>query len=176
MGLFDFLIGKSKLPPVRDLVWIDQGAKRAGISEMVTRYGDAIWLGWFEETIKSYSGLITAPNTLKSAGHIHASSVQGKIVVFVEHYPLKTKEMALIESWRAQEVIFLNALDEPLFQCFGGAHIVSLMRRLQVHPQDMLEHTMITKSIGNAQRKLDKKVRTEVITQDASEWFRKNLR
>jgi preprotein translocase subunit SecA len=61
-----------------------------------------------------------------------------------------------------------------LFKQFGGERIQMMMKQLGVEQQEMLEHPMISKSLENAQRKLEKKVGTEHLANSPEEWFRKN--
>ncbi|MBK8044067.1 MAG: hypothetical protein IPK21_16270 [Haliscomenobacter sp.] len=85
----------------------------------------------------------------------------GKTVIFLEHYPLLSRETTLTKGWKPAQALFLTALDEPLFSRFGGDRLVNLVQQLGLEETENLEHPMITKSIARAQRKLDEKLKEE---------------
>jgi len=50
---------------------------------------------------------------------------------------------------------FYLSLDDALMRIFASERIASLMRRLGMKPGEPIEHTLVTKAIENAQRKLE---------------------
>jgi preprotein translocase subunit SecA len=59
--------------------------------------------------------------------------------------------------------------------CFGGERTIELMKKLGLQEDEPVGHTMITKSIQNAQSKLEKEVLVEHKTNSAQEWFILNV-
>jgi hypothetical protein len=100
--------------------------------------------------------------------------------LFVEHYPTLGAEAAALESiegisaTRVQRVEFYVGLDEPLMAVFGGERLVGLMQRLGMPPDEAISHPMVDKSIVNAQKKLERRVRSVQPVDSDAEWFRIN--
>jgi preprotein translocase subunit SecA len=100
--------------------------------------------------------------------------------LFVEHYPIFSKEEAvlnkidLLTDFKAT-ICFYISLDEPLLQKFGSDSIKGLMQKLGLKDNECIEHSFVTKSISNAQQKIEKKASndSEATSQDA--WFKKNF-
>jgi hypothetical protein len=111
---------------------------------------------------------------IKIAKNISHLMTQEKTVIFLEHYPFRSKEENFIADWEAEKIYVLSSLDEPLFEQFGGEKIISLMKQMGLKDDEMIEHSLVSKSIVNAQLKLEKKVGVEITAQSAKEWFKKN--
>ncbi|MBK8877624.1 MAG: hypothetical protein IPN74_03455 [Haliscomenobacter sp.] len=103
-----------------------------------------------------------------------SEDVEGKTVLFLEHYPLLSREHRIFTGWKPAQVLFLTALDEPLFSRFGGERLVNLVQQLGLEETENLEHPMITKSISRAQRKLDEALKGgDILAESQAEWFEK---
>jgi hypothetical protein len=98
------------------------------------------------------------------------------MVVFAEHYPLSKVEHTLFSTLGLKEIPIVSSLDEPLFMLFGGERTIELMRKLGMKEDEMVGHSMITASIKNAQRKLEKSIIVESKANSAEEWFELNLK
>ena len=179
MGLFDLFKKGNKLPKTKDLVWKNQAAKFNGCLKLIAQYPDAVWISWFAETLSSFNQFIGTKNGIKleirMARSVMPFMVETKRVFFLEHYPLRIEEENLIQTWNTLEINVLNALDEPLFEQFGGDRIINLMEKLGMREDEFLEHAMISNSIRNAQDKLQQKVTVENITNSSKEWFKMNI-
>jgi hypothetical protein len=58
---------------------------------------------------------------IESISRIHAVfDLNKKTAVFLEHYPVYSKEANLLSEYRPDRVCFLNSLDDPILQLFGG--------------------------------------------------------
>lgn len=176
MGLFDFLKEKKGGQELKDLVWLNNEAKLKGFLQLQQLHPGALYVAWFEDTQKEYEQISGHQISIKMAQGLLASMTKDKIVVFLEHYPLRSKEEMLVKYWNAKEIFVLSALDEPLFQYFGGGNVVQLLKKLGSSDHEMLTHPLIGKSIQNGQRKLDQKMVVESKANSAEEWFRKNIR
>ncbi len=101
--------------------------------------------------------------------------------LFVEHHPLQRTEQAVIDvldqasTRKPQRVRFFVGLDEPFMKVFSGDKIVSLMERMGMPPDEAITHSLVDKSISNAQAKLQKRVPNAVPARSAEEWFRVNV-
>jgi hypothetical protein len=179
MGLFDFLRKKDSGSVGKDLVWMTRSAKLEGCYQLIQRHPDAILIAWFSDTETLFKKFLETKvekvPEIKLAKTHSFLSVSGKTIIFLEHYPTKSKEESLIKEWKPREMLVLNSLDEPLFEQFGSERIIQLMKAMGMEEYESLEHTMITKSISNAQRKLDKKVPVELSANSSREWFKKNM-
>lgn len=175
---FSFFSSKSKESSIRDLVWADKMAKDHGALKLLQENPQAIVAGWFNETIQQFQELFNSKNlsvTVRNARQMVSPQVENQTIIFLEHYPLKSKEIQLWQQWKPKSLMVVNSLDEPLFTYFGGERITDLLKKLGMAENESIEHTMISKSIRNAQEKLDKKVITEHSATSAGDWFKRNL-
>lgn len=179
MGLFNFSPKKSK-PAVKDMVWLSKLAKQNGCVKLVQQYPNAVLIAWFPETQEEYDKFLNGQHKLgvdivlaRSNQYFQA---EGRTIVFLEHHPLRGKEGDFLEMRGLSQVYVLNSLDEPLFNQFGGERIVDLMRQLGMKEDEEIDHPMITKSIEQAQQKIEKMVPMEQSSNSQDEWFKRNLK
>jgi len=179
MGLFNLFGKKNSIPKMKDLVWKNQIGKHNACLNLNNQFPGAVWISWFSETQKDFNNFIGTKNQvfpdIKMARAIQSYMVADKTVIFLEHYPLRTVEEDLIQSWESKEIFVLNSLDEPLFEQFGGQRIVGLMESLGMKDDEQIEHPMIGKSIKNAQDKLQKKITIESSANSSKDWFKMNF-
>lgn len=178
MGIFDIFSSKKKGPEVKDLVWISQTERFKACIRLQQENPGAVVVCWFPETEREFRKFASDNGAhikeVKLAGSVSSYMVTGKPVIFLEHHPLKSKEDRLMKDWNAGKIFVLNSLDEPLFLHFGGEKIVGLVQKMGLKEDEAIEHSLITKSIVNAQQKLEEKVRIEITADSAAEWFRRN--
>ncbi len=138
-----------------------------------------IYVFWFDETLHRVASLFeqqSLPATsLVTARETAAIHLNGKTIIFAEHYPLKEKETALFQKLNLQEVVIWSALDEPLFKHFGGDKIIQLMKQLGMKETEAIQHNMISKAIHSAQEKIAKKVTFEQSAGSQADWLKNNL-
>ncbi|MBA3662674.1 MAG: hypothetical protein H0W61_00500 [Bacteroidetes bacterium] len=100
-------------------------------------------------------------------------------VYCIDHFPLysvfEAFAASLYEANPSQTLIVYGGLDEPIFNVFGGNRIKDLMVKMGMQETEMIEHSMISKAIENAQEKIEKKVVLETSAQSSAEWFKQNL-
>jgi hypothetical protein len=107
---------------------------------------------------------------------LHGAKLENKVPVFVEHYPLHIKELDLIKDWGAEKIIVYSAMDEPLFKHFGSEKLIPIMKMLGMKEDEVIEHSMVSKSIINGQEKIAQQVTIEQSASSQEEWMRKNIK
>jgi hypothetical protein len=161
---------------VVDKVWLSKQAKWNACAQMVKVDPSVILIAWFEETfheIESHPGL--AQNVIK-AENASYDKTQGRRVIFAEHYPLASAEQDLFSKLQLKDVPVLNSLDEPIFMLFGGENTIEVMKKLGVGDDEIIGHSMITKSIRRAQEKIEVKSGTNYSAKSSQEWLSLNLK
>jgi len=97
----------------------------------------------------------------------------------IDHFPLRSVfenyANGISEANPSLTINIYGGLDEPIFNVFGGERIKELMVKMGMKEDEMIEHSMVSKAIENAQEKIEKKVITESPAHNAEEWFRRNL-
>ncbi|MBP9078535.1 MAG: hypothetical protein KBG02_16820 [Haliscomenobacter sp.] len=163
---------------ISDLVWVTEEAKQTGFVNLIRQHPQALVLVWFDRTEETFQALLLREQlpevAIQRARMTSSEEVEGKTVIFLEHYPLLSREVTLTRGWKPAQALFLTALDEPLFSRFGGDRLVNLVQQLGLEETENLEHPMITKSIARAQRKLDEKLKGgDILAESQEEWFQK---
>ena len=172
------LFKKSDGIAVIDKVWMSKQAKWKACSAMLALNPSSLFVAWFEETADELSRYLSLPSdkkTLLLASDLNVDTVQDRMVMFVEHYPLSSVEQDLFKRLDLKEVPVLLSLDEPFFQKFGGEKTIELMKKLGVQEDEVLGHAMIGKSIRNAQEKIAAKVKSEKKAPSQQEWMKVNV-
>ena len=163
---------------MHDLVWMSTDAKAKGCLSLLESSPDAVVLFWFADTRATFAPLVQSkfPNIkLTHAFDVQPHEVFEKNVIFLEHHPMRSKEANSLMDWKASNIYVLSALDEALFQQFGGDKTIELMRKMGMREDEALEHSMISRSIERAQQKLEKKAVSDDAAGSAAEWIRKNV-
>ncbi len=100
--------------------------------------------------------------------------------LFANHYPHFYKETEILEELihlheTVIECCFYVSLDDPLMEVFGSEKIKSILDRMGVKENEVIQHGMVTSSIARAQKKIDANVTNELRAKSQEEWFRVNL-
>jgi hypothetical protein len=101
--------------------------------------------------------------------------------LFIEHHPLRSVEKVVLDVLddvsrvTVQRVRFFVGLDEPFMRAFGGERILRLMDQLGMGAADVIQHSMVDRSIEKAQQKMEKATPNAVPTRSVEEWFERNL-
>jgi hypothetical protein len=176
-----FNLFKKKDPSVKviDKIWMSEKAKYNALVEQWKKDQGLILITWFDATRHQLETLFaretSAPISIYSTREIHRSHLAGRQVIFAEHHPMRKKEQELFMQWQLNEAVVYSAMDEPLFEKFGGEKIIQLMKQLGMPEEGVVEHKMISNSIQNAQEKIENKVTTEHIASSQQEWMERNL-
>jgi len=172
--MFGLFKSNLKNNAVNDQVWLTEAAKSRACQKMIVANPDILFVAWFEETAKSLRKELSldedSPLVLL-ADRITAENIKGKLLIFVEHYPLKVKEQNLFDRLALNNVPVLSSLDAPFFSIFGGDRIRELMYKLGTLEDEVIAHAMINKSIVRAQEQIAKKVLIEKHATSAKQWF-----
>jgi hypothetical protein len=171
------LFGKSsKGPKVIDKVWLSKKGKWKACVQMVEIDPSVLLVAWFEETFREIENNPSLAQNIIKAEHLSYDKVVGRMVVFAEHYPLPSVEQDLYTKLQLEEVPVLSCLEEPLFMAFGGERIVEAMKNLGLNEDEVIGHSMVTRSISRAQEKIAAQSGTDYPATSAKEWFTLNLK
>lgn len=163
---------------VDDKIWMSSEEKIDAIREMLRLNPACLFLVWFEDSLMTYQqhlGLPAGSPQLMTVERAGVSDVAGKMVIFLEHYPLADAEQIQYRRLSLQNVPVLSSLDEPIFDLFGGDRIREMMKRLGMEKGEIVAHDMINSAIRRAQQKIAGKVRLEKKATSAKEWFAMNF-
>jgi hypothetical protein len=171
---------KSSAPKIKvvDRIWMSQTAKWKACQDMLNLNQNCLFVAWFEETFHELKSSLPHDNgqNVMLARDLGNQSARGRMIIFVEHYPLASTEQNLYEKLNLTEVPVLSSLDEPLFGLFGGEKMVELLRRLGMNDDEVIGHSMINKSIRNAQKKIKEKIVAEQKATSQRDWIALNVK
>ncbi len=172
MAFFDFF--RSSEVSRTDLVWQNMEAKRKGCLDFLKNNKFDLCIAWFEETLDLFKHFLNEENGLNIEIVLGKSlfpySLEKKTVLFLEHYPLFSKEQNILSSKSIQRVCFMNSLDDAVLKIFGG-NISQMMKTMGMSENECLEHKLISKSIIRAQKKLEKIVHRDYPSKSGDEWM-----
>ncbi|MCE2997697.1 MAG: hypothetical protein ACK5RG_12125 [Cyclobacteriaceae bacterium] len=160
-----------------DQVWISQRAKLQAARKMVESNTGCLLVFWFEDSLREFhqlNAVSTESAQVVLAESLSLESISGKLVIFGEHYPLRKKEQALFQKLQLTQVPVLVSLEEPFIHFFGGERTIELMHKMGMQESEVISHAMITRSIENAQKKMEEGVVTERKALSAQEWLQLN--
>lgn len=162
-----------------DKTYASAEAKKRACVALAKQDPKVIFIAWFAETANAFKHLFAAnqlpEGRIAEARTLHSSRIAGHRPVFLEHFPLYEKEAALVKTWEPAQIEVYNSLDEGLFEHFGGEKILAIMKRMGMQEDELIEHSLISKSIRNAQDKIAKQVSPEQSAQSQKEWIKKNI-
>ncbi len=163
-----------------DRAYVSTAAKMNACAELAQKESDRLFICWFADTAVKFKEFFRQQgldeNMVTETHHLHGSKLQNKKPVFVEHYPLHTKELELIKHWDATNIIVYSALDEPLFKHFGSDKIIPLMKMMGMKEDEMIENNLVSKSILKGQQKIAEQVSFDQSAGSQEDWMRKNIK
>ncbi|MFM9839898.1 MAG: hypothetical protein ACKVOQ_16650 [Cyclobacteriaceae bacterium] len=170
-GLF-----KPKEPSVKvnDKIWITLLAKQEVCRQMLQANDGCLFVAWFEESFHQFQSALSLPENsvhLMLAQNATKSNIAHRMLIFVEHYPLRKMEQHLFLQLNLQEAVVLSSLDEAFFEKFGGEKLTEVMKRMGMKDNEEVSHSMITKSIQRAQEKIAETISTNRKAVSQREWF-----
>lgn len=172
--MFGFFKSTGSKVKVVDKVWMTRDARLQACRALYGANPRCLFLVWFEESAVALKQVVPEDAVIL-AGDVEIQQVQNRMVVFAEHYPLRKTEDELYKRLNLAEVNVLSALDDPLFNFFGGERIREMMRRMGMDEHEIVGHSMITSSIKRAQQKLEQRVTSEQKTTSQQKWFELNF-
>jgi len=163
-----------------DKTYMTTAAKINACVALAKEQSNSIFICWFPDTLKKFRAAFTqnALDEMKviDAKQIHSAMLNGKVPVFTEHYPLHSKEVALVEHWPQKKIIVYSAMDEPLFKHLGSEKMIPMMKLLGMKEDEVIEHALVTKSIIKGQAKIAAQVTLEQSAQSQEEWLERNFK
>ncbi len=180
-GLFGKKEEKSFSKLIINEIYISKFSKQNAVLQFAIKNNNTIFIAWFENTFIEFENLFETNNIASEklclANNISSVTIQNKIVVFLEHHPLRTVEEAKLQYLIQETFVFYNALTEPIFQLFGGENIILLMLKMGYKEGEKIQHKMIDKSIIKAQNKIADSIVVESnIKTSQEEWLKINLK
>jgi hypothetical protein len=163
-----------------NIIYASDMAKQSGIIKYAQENSDAIFIAWFTNTATNYKKQFLAHNLSEGkvldAKTFSAGDYFTQKIIFLEHFPLRAKEEALVQNCIQNEFVFFNALTEPIFSYFGGDRIIELMRKMGYNDDETIKHTMIDNSLLKAQKKIAERVQFESSTSASqADWMLVNV-
>jgi hypothetical protein len=162
-----------------DKVYIASEAKINACVQLAKEQPGTLFIAWFSDTCKKYKEYFIQKGLEESriteARYIHTAQLQNHTPVFVEHYPLHSKELALVEDWNLKNIMVYSAMDEPLFKHFGSDKMIPLIKLLGMKENESIEHSYVTQSITKGQQKIADKVSIEQSANSQAEWMERNM-
>ena len=178
-NLFGKKEDNAETPVFVDRAYASTAAKMNACAELAKNEPDRLFICWFADTSVKFKEFFRQKgldeNMVTETHHLHGSKLQNKKPVFVEHYPLHTKELELIKHWDATNIIVYSALDEPLFKHFGSDKIIPLMKMMGMKEDEVIEHNLVSKSILKGQQKIAGLISLEQSANSQAEWMEKNI-
>jgi hypothetical protein len=162
-----------------DKTYITTVAKINACIALAKQQPNTLFICWFADTVKILRAafLQQGLDELKivDAKELRLATLQNKVPVFAEHYPLHSKEIKLVEQFTIEKAIVFSAMDEPLFKHFGSEKMIVLIKLLGMKEDEAIEHSAVTKYINRGQEKIAAVVTAEQFAQSQEEWMRKNV-
>ena len=162
---------------VKDLVFASHAESEKYLLE-ISKMHDTNIIAWFESDFNYLNGLFGANwNHSSVKVYLHSSLAASEInpdipMVLWGRHPLASfEDKALAALPKVQLLVGMTSLDDAFIQHFGGDNLKSLMEKMGHKEGEILEHSMISASIRNAQEDLDKKVENPISANSASDWF-----
>lgn len=173
---------KKKEPEIKviDKVVIDETAKLRTLFVQWENDKNTAFIFWFDKSLRQAESYFTSqtnePVTLLSSREAGTPQLAGKTVLFAEHYPMRSKEEELYRKMNLKTVQVFSSLKEPLFQWFGADKIIQMMKQLGMKEDEVIEHSMVSNAIRNAQEKIEKRVLLDQAALSQNDWLEKNLK
>jgi hypothetical protein len=163
-----------------NVIYASDLAKQNGIINYAQTNNDAIFIAWFTNTTVNFRKQFLTNNInedrIVEAKSFSAAKYPTQKITFLEHFPLRAKEEALVQNCMQQEFIFYNSLTEPIFTYFGSDRIIDLMSKMGYKEGETIQHSMIDESLLRAQEKIAERVQFETNTSASqSDWMLVNV-
>lgn len=197
--MFSFFTKKPAEPTFVDRVWVDDAARLAALLVRIRTHEPLLLVAFFPTTIRHIEAALSAAGVAFAPAGVGLQSwppsAQVKVIlasrlgdltsipgdadvwVYAGH-PHPEPNRALLKALSvvtARQAVCLAALDDPLFQHYGGARLAELMTRMGLPPGEALSHPMITKSLAAAQEKVGKQAPFPRNADSEREWLAINL-
>lgn len=190
--MFGFFKKKNEIV-IKDLVWKTEVFKYQSLIKYAKQIDKLIIVYYFEDTKKELESNLNTANInytdtnsfaanvwlMQASNLMHKLSIDGRTVVFAEHHPsfIKEKEVLdyLLVQLNARTINFHISLEDELLKYFGSEKIVQILEKMGFKDDEIIEHNMISRSIQNAQKKIDEQVQLPTNTRNIKDWFKLNV-
>jgi hypothetical protein len=163
----------------KDVVWIDSAAKNDALLALCRQQPNTLLVGWFPDSVAQLRTFLQGQgiggDCVVEAKTLTSQQAAQHTIVFIEHYPLHDKELALAEKLHLQAADVYGALDEPVFVYFGSEKMLPMVKLLGFKSTESIQHSYVTASVIKAQEKMATKVTVEQSAHSLSDWIQKNL-
>ena len=182
--MFANLFGKkeddSKDHVFKDRAYMSTIAKMEACANLAKADEGLLFIAWFSDTAKQFRKYFVENNISETrvveARQLHTPQLMSHKPVFVEHYPMHSKEEELVKNWEHKNILVYSAMDEPLFKHFGSEKIIPMMKMMGMKENEVIEHNMVSKSIIKGQQKIEEQVSLELSASSQGEWMERNLK
>ena len=162
---------------VKDLVFAKDSEREKYLLE-ISKMHDTNIIAWFESDLNYLNRLFGSNwNHSSVKVYLHTSLAASEInpdipmVLWGRHPLASVEDKSLAALPTVSVLVGMTSLDDALIQHFGGDKVKSLIGKLGHKEGEIIEHSMISASIRNAQQDLDKKVENPISANSASDWF-----
>ncbi|MCD6011342.1 MAG: hypothetical protein K0Q79_1204 [Flavipsychrobacter sp.] len=162
---------------MNDVIFLGEAGFTKAIASWLQQNASGIVVVWFQDGLGQLRHALGNIPGDKFVLAYRLTNTPGNTapVLFAGHYPLRAAETDLCDRAGAKEMLVYSHLDMPLFRKFGSDKVKGMMVSMGMNEDEPLTHPLITKSIGNAQEKIEKKCITDMHAQSEEDWFRMNL-
>ena len=166
--------------PIKNKVLTNKTAKWEVCKDLLHKHPETIFIAWFEDSASELKVVLQLGETESDSKVMLATrpgfhhKPQGNII-FVERYPLKAREQEFFKTIGLSEVSCYCSLDDALLEYFGSQNIASLMQKMGMKENEVVESGMIDNSIERAQERLDEKIVVDQSARSQREWMERNL-
>ena len=164
----------------KDRAYMSTRAKMQACADLAKNDESFIFIAWFGETAKQFKNYFIENGISESrvveARQLHTPQLIAHKPVFVEHYPMHSKEEEFVQHWEQKNILVYSAMDEPLFKHFGSDKIIPMMKLMGMKEIEVIEHNMVSKSIIKGQQKIEEQVSMEQSASSQAEWMERNLK
>jgi len=176
MGFLFFGSKKEQSIPVKNKVLFNKAAKWQVCKELFESNPETLFVAWFEDSAAELKAVLKGEteNAVLLASRPGFHLRPGAKLIFVERYPLKNREQEFFKTMRLSEVTCYCSLDDALMEYFGSKKIISLMEKLGMKENEIIESSMIDNSLERAQEELNKKILVERTAGSQKEWMERN--
>jgi hypothetical protein len=182
--MFSNLFGKKESENIdqlfKDRAYMSTAAKMKACSVLARENESVLFIAWFNDTAKQFKEYLKSDglneNRIVEVTHLTTHQLLDHTPVFIEHYPIHTKEENFVSNWNIRNILVYSAMDEPLFKHFGSEKLIPLMKMMGMKESEVIEHSMVTKSIINGQKKIEEQVIIEQAAHSQAEWMDRNLK
>lgn len=164
----------------KDRAYMTAEAKMKACATLAKENESVIFLAWFSDTANQFKKFFSenglSEERITEVKYFTASQLQSYTPIFTEHYPIHSKEENLVANWKMKDILVYSALDEPLFKHFGSEKLIPLMKMMGMKENEVIEHSMVSKSILSGQKKIEEQVSFEQSASSQAEWMERNLK